>query len=177
MCACCKKALATAVRWPYLLFCRVGKPGNNQGVNKMATKRNNATAAAAAAAVPVPVLGKYAGAYNRTGTAPVGVPPSAANAAMLGAYYYVGAHAPQRATTVMGIIAAHVAANPGITGAALVAAMQGPLAPALARTGATKYASNGAPCGAWCAGYVRGAASARHGHIATGPAPKAQAAA
>lgn len=144
----------------------------------MATKRTTAaaTTTAATAATAAPVLGKYAGAYQRTNTQPVGVPPSAANAAMLAAHYYPGAHAPQRATTVMGVVHAYVAANPGITGAALVAAMQGPLAAALARTAAVRYAGNGMPCGAWCAGYVRGAASARHGHIAAGPAPKAPAA-
>jgi len=141
----------------------------------MAKKPATATAAApvAPAAAPTPVLGKYGRLYAATGTQPVGVPPTPGNVAMLATHYHPGAYAPQRSTTVMGIVHAHVVANPGCTGAALVAAMQGPLAAALARTNAVKYAANGAPCGAWCAGYVRGAAGAKHKHIAPGAAPKA----
>lgn len=142
---------------------------------KQATKPTAAAAAAAQApaAPPVPVLGKYNRLYTATGTAPVGVPPTPGNVAMLATHYVAGKYAPAKPSTVMGLLHGWVVANPGVTGAALVAAMQGPLAAALARTNAVRYAANGAPCGAWCAGYVRGAAGKKHQHIAPGPAPKA----
>lgn len=141
---------------------------------KGSTKAQVAPATTAQVApAPVPVLGKYAGQYAKApALAHHGVPNSAANTAMLAAYYYTGDHKPANAHSVMGIVAAIVAAAPGITGAALVAAMQSPTwARLLARTKAVRYASNGQLCGAWCAGYIRGAASKAHGHImATQPA-------
>lgn len=145
---------------------------------KAATKPTQAPATATApatapATATAPVLGKYNRLYTATGTAPIGVPPTPGNVAMLATRYVAGKYAPAKPSTVMGLVHGWVVANPGCTGATLVAAMQGPLAAALARTNAVRYAANGAPCGAWCAGYVRGAAGKKHQHIAPGPAPKA----
>jgi hypothetical protein len=128
---------------------------------------NNTTPATNAA----PYTGKYTAAIAKLG------------AGNVPAFKYAGLHiycnpaantAPQKSTTVMGKLYAHVKANPGLTGNALVLAMLNK--PATFWVGhPTKYVGAGLVCPHWVVGYVNGLFAKKHMHCVTGPAPKGNA--
>jgi hypothetical protein len=145
--------------------------------NNTATKGSNAPAVTApvtaapvantaAAAVPMlpamPNTGKYTGTIAKLG---MGVGNHTPGWQYASKTLGLGQYAPAKATSVMGLIYGLVKANPGITGAQLIAAMQ-QNGQAFAATAAVKYASNGMLCGMWCQGYINGALRKTHGHLA-----------
>ena len=80
--------------------------------------------------------------------------------------------APQKPTTVMGVLYGMVKANPGITGAKLTALM-------LAHQWQghpTAYIAGGKVCALWCQGYIVGAVSNKHKHLVASAVPQAPAA-
>ena len=133
----------------------------NTTTNTSALAGNNTPALATPAA---PHTGKYASKAGKLGGA--AVVPAFKYAAMALHCNTAPNTAPQKPTSVMGKVYAHVKANPGITGAALVQAML-----AMQWQGhPSAYVVGGNVCALWCVGYVVGACSNKHKHLVASPA-------
>lgn len=138
---------------------------------KATTNTNTNNTAANTAPVPTTYLGKYAKLIAKL----AGGNPQQLTAFKAGALHLYPQHAPKGAGSVMGVLYALVAANPGITGAALAAlALTVNWHAYGVQAKSLHVAGNSGPTTApWVQGYINGMMRAAHGHAKAGNAPAA----